>query len=432
MRRSNGTPAAANSLRMDGLSAAKPTPRMIRPSAARSSVPTTWASTTGLRSAGRSTPVPRRTRRVRPATAAISVSGSWRGRAISESPIQTESKPAASARSAIARSGAVSGRPDMTASRVGISTPNSTAMSAPPGSRPPCYVALPPSEQPSEHRAVLEAVALGVLGGVLLDAVADRRARRHVEARNLALVTDQRGDLPIDRLGDVDDDVGLVGAPVPELAHLVRLEAVPREVLREMQIVPGVGIHGVRRGDSRLAVIAVLEPFDPIWVVDEHRVRPVPADRTHDVAQEPAGVLEPAVGVAEHDDVPHAHEVAGGALLGRPFLGQRSWRQRAVGGARRAVRAEDVGHLAARRRPLGHHATRADLGVVGMGEDHHRFVRHLGYDLELAGGGVSGHAAILQDGPRCSSMLECRVSISYVTDGRPRPTRMRGMSVSTL
>ena len=76
--------------------------------------------------------MPRRTRRVRPATAAISVSGSWRGRAISESPIQTESKPAASARSAIVRSGAVSGRPDMTASRVGISTPNSTAMSAPP------------------------------------------------------------------------------------------------------------------------------------------------------------------------------------------------------------------------------------------------------------------------------------------------------------
>src|SRR2546427_7877673 len=35
---------------------------------------------------------------------------------------------------------------------------------------------------------------------------------------------------------------------------LVRLEAVPREVLREMQMVPGVGIHGVRRGDSRLAV----------------------------------------------------------------------------------------------------------------------------------------------------------------------------------
>jgi len=53
--------------------------------------------------------VPSRTRRVRPATAAIKVSGSWRGRAISESPIHTESKPVASARSAIARSGAVSG-----------------------------------------------------------------------------------------------------------------------------------------------------------------------------------------------------------------------------------------------------------------------------------------------------------------------------------
>ena len=77
--------------------------------------------------------MPRRTRRVRAATAASSVSGSWRGLAMSESPIQTESKPAASARSAMASIGPVSGRPDITASRVGSKTPNSTAMSAPPG-----------------------------------------------------------------------------------------------------------------------------------------------------------------------------------------------------------------------------------------------------------------------------------------------------------
>src|SRR5512145_2754293 len=127
-RRSHGTPAAANSRRIGGVSAAMPMPRMMRPSATRSSVPTTWASTTGLRSAGSSTPVPSRTRRVRAATAASSVSGSWRGRAVSESPIHTESKPAASARSAMASSGAVSGRPDMIASRVGSRTPNSTAM----------------------------------------------------------------------------------------------------------------------------------------------------------------------------------------------------------------------------------------------------------------------------------------------------------------
>jgi class 3 adenylate cyclase len=74
-----------------------------RPSAMRSSVPTTRARTTGGRSAGRSTAVPRRTRRVRAATAASRVSGSCRGRAVSESPIHTESKPAASARSAMFR-----------------------------------------------------------------------------------------------------------------------------------------------------------------------------------------------------------------------------------------------------------------------------------------------------------------------------------------
>ena len=51
------------------------------------------------------------------------------GRAVSESPIHTASKPAASARSAMASSGAVCGRPDMIASRVGMRTPNSAAIS---------------------------------------------------------------------------------------------------------------------------------------------------------------------------------------------------------------------------------------------------------------------------------------------------------------
>src|SRR5262249_16897283 len=45
-----------------------------------------------------------------------------------ESAIHTESKPAASARSAIVSSGAVCGRDDITTSRVGMSTPNSTPM----------------------------------------------------------------------------------------------------------------------------------------------------------------------------------------------------------------------------------------------------------------------------------------------------------------
>ena len=77
--------------------------------------------------------MPRRTRVVRAATAESRVSGSWRGLAVIESPIHTESKPAASARSAKARMGPVSGRPDMTASRVGSSRPNSVVIAIPPG-----------------------------------------------------------------------------------------------------------------------------------------------------------------------------------------------------------------------------------------------------------------------------------------------------------
>ena len=67
-----------------------------------------------------------------------------------------------------------------------------------------------------------------------------------------------------------------------------------------------------------LAVVAMLEPLHPVRVVDEHRVRAGTADGVHDVAEELPGVLELAVGIAEHDHVLDAHEVRGGALLRRP------------------------------------------------------------------------------------------------------------------
>jgi len=64
-----------------------------------------------------------RTLRVRAATAASRVSGSWRGRASSESPTHTESKPSASALSASASNGAVSWTPSTMRSRVGSRYP---------------------------------------------------------------------------------------------------------------------------------------------------------------------------------------------------------------------------------------------------------------------------------------------------------------------
>src|SRR5207245_11137148 len=107
--------------------------------------------------------------------------------------------------------------------------------------------------------AVLEPVALSVLGGVLLHALADRMTLRHVEAGHLALVTNQSGDLAIDRVGDVDDDVGLVGAPVPELAHLVRLEPVPGDLPGEVQMLTRVLMERVGRGDAGLSLAGMLD-----------------------------------------------------------------------------------------------------------------------------------------------------------------------------
>ena len=155
------------------------------------------------------------------------------------------------------------------------------------------------------------------------------------------------------------------------------------------------GVDGVGGHDPRLAVVTVLEAPGAVRIVDEHRVRPVAADRAHDVAQELARLLEEPVRIAQHDDVPHAHEIGGGALLGGPLAGQLGRRQRALGSAGIAVGAQHVGHLAPGRHPARDHAARADLGIVGMGEDHHGAVGDVGHDLELAvhrlGRGGAGH-----------------------------------------
>src|SRR4029434_3956056 len=103
--------------------------------------------------------------------------------------------------------------------------------------------------------------------------LADGMALRHVEAGHLTLVANQPGDLAIDRLGDVDDNVGLVGAPVPELAYLVRLEPVHRDLVGKVQMVAGERIDGVGRRDAGLAMVAVLESADAIGIRNEDRSR---------------------------------------------------------------------------------------------------------------------------------------------------------------
>ena len=198
---------------------------------------------------------------------------------------------------------------------------------------------------------------------------------------------------------DVDDRIGLVGAPVPELAHLVGLEPVARDLLGKVQMIARERIDGVGRRDAGLAMIAVLESADAVGIVNEDGVRPIPAKGAHDIAEKFARVLEPAVGIAEHDDVPHAHEVRGGTLLVGALARERGRRQCAVGSAGSAVRTEHVGHLAPRGSPLRHDAPGADLSIVRMREDHHRLVGNFGHDFELGGRRVSGHEGILQECP---------------------------------
>jgi hypothetical protein len=50
-------------------------------------------------------------------------------------------------------------------------------------------------------------------------------------------------------------------------------------------------------------VIAVLKSAVSMWVMTEHRVRPVRANRKYDLATEDAVILKPSIRVREHDDV---------------------------------------------------------------------------------------------------------------------------------
>src|SRR5262245_56886233 len=102
-----------------------------------------------------------------------------------------------------------------------------------------------PRDQATEHRAVPKRVILGERRRALANPLADRLARGHVEAGHLALVAHEGRDLALDRIRDVDDHVRLVGAPVPELAHLVRGEAFLGDLLGEVQMVARVGVDGV-------------------------------------------------------------------------------------------------------------------------------------------------------------------------------------------
>ena len=99
----------------------------------------------------------------------------------------------------------------------------------------------------------------------------------------------------------------------------MRLQPVAGDVLGEVQVVAGEGIHGIGGGDTGLAVVAMLKSAHAVGIVHEHRVGPVLAERVDDVAEELPRVLQLAVGIAEHHHVLDAHGIGGRALLVGPL-----------------------------------------------------------------------------------------------------------------
>ncbi len=134
----------------------------------------------------------------------------------------------------------------------------------------------------------------------------------------LAGVAAQRLELALDRVGDVDDGVALRHRHEVHLVHRVRLEPLLLEQLHVGEGIARIGVHRAQRRLSRGEVVRMARE-DALVIalrrLRHHPLRAALADHPGDVATQLDGRLHLAVGVAEKDDVGHAHDGGGGGLL---------------------------------------------------------------------------------------------------------------------
>lgn len=124
--------------------------------------------------------------------------------------------------------------------------------------------------------------------------VAPPFARERSEILLLAELGDvggERVDLEVDQVGDIDIEVGVVGVPEEDFAHLVRFEA-GGKVSGEVEVVAGSGVDGIEGGGAGGTVVRVVDETiaddDVGWVVGKDGVwakgAEVPDDAFHEFA----------------------------------------------------------------------------------------------------------------------------------------------------
>ena len=176
-------------------------------------------------------------------------------------------------------------------------------------------------------------MAIGELLGALADDFGHVPVGGARAVVDLALVGLERLDLRLDRIGDVDPDVGVVRPADVGLADLVRLEPFGQQ-LREDVRVARRGVDRVEGGVAGRAVVRVIDValgrLAGRWVLADDDVRLEAPDLADDVLPKLERVLEDAVLVAEEDDLADA-EASGGRLLHLAAgLGQRGRADRRV------------------------------------------------------------------------------------------------------
>ena len=118
----------------------------------------------------------------------------------------------------------------------------------------------------------------------------------------LAGVLGQRLNLLVHRVADVAKNVRVLGPPEEDCAHLVGFQA-GGPVFREVVDVAGVGKASILRHDANGTVVAVAVGQPVVGFRGQHDIRLEAPDCFHQLTAELASVLEPAVGVAQVDDL---------------------------------------------------------------------------------------------------------------------------------
>src|SRR5581483_8743236 len=259
------------------------------------------------------------------------------------------------------------------------------------GVHPPLYpgggtpVASGGEGQAAEAFGVADAGGATAFLGPFPQELPEPLARLH----QLALVAEQRVDLRLDVVADVDPAVGLQGAGEVDGRHVVDRQA-GGQLLGEVVGVAGAGGHGVEGGPAGHAVVGVVE----VAVAEEHR-RGVGAD--HDLGLEPADqfgdpaadlevVAQLAVAVVEVEVAGQAQHL--GRLVGLGDAGGGQGVAVLVGVLRAllALGADEDPHRGPAPGPAGQRAAGRDLGIDGVAVDG----QDAGRDL-LDGAGAGRH-----------------------------------------